>query len=70
MMVEDIKETRDGRRVRIICVDAKSADGSYNIVGLIKDEKGNDFIEWWDEKNLVDGYILANSNPSDRDIKL
>ncbi|ARM69925.1 hypothetical protein selz4t1_40 [Salmonella phage selz] len=70
MKVEDIKETRDGRRVRIICVDAKIADGSYNIVGLIKGEKDNDFIEWWDEKNVVDGYILANSDPSGRDIKL
>lgn len=70
MKVEDIKETRDGRRVRIICVDAKIADDSYNIVGLIKGEKGNDFIEWWDEKNVADGYILANSDPSGRDIKL
>lgn len=70
MQVEDIKETRDGRRVRIICVDAKVANNSYNIVGLIKGKDGNDFIEWWDEKNVVDGYILANSNPSERDIKL
>ncbi|AHK61509.1 hypothetical protein DF52_gp183 [Salmonella phage vB-SalM-SJ2] len=70
MKVEDIKETRDGRRVRIICVDAKIADGSYNIVGLIKDEKGNDFIEWWDGNNVVDGYILTLNTAFGRDLKI
>lgn len=70
MKVEDIKETRDGRRVRIICTDAKIADGDYNIVGLVKEPNGTDFIEWWDEKNVVDGYIQVGNTPSGRDIKI
>lgn len=70
MQVEDIKETRDGRRVRIICIDAKISDGNYDIVGLIKDDKGNDFIEWWNSKNVVEGFIMALSTSSERDIKL
>lgn len=70
MQVEDIKETRDGRRVRIICLNAKIAGGEYDIVGLIKEPDGNDFIEWWDSKNVVDGYIQCLEAPSARDIKL
>lgn len=70
MKVEDIKETRDGRRVRIICTDAKIADGVYDIVGLIKEPNGTDFVEWWDSKNVVGGYILAMNSPDGRDIKL
>ncbi|AIM51359.1 hypothetical protein HQ81_0129 [Dickeya phage phiDP23.1] len=74
MQVEDIKETRDGRRVRIICIDAKIADGAYDIVGLIKEPNGTDFIEWWDSKNISDSgkYILAGdrSHISDHDLKL
>lgn len=70
MQVEDIKETRDGRRVRIICVDAKIAGGEYNIVGLVKEPDGNDFIEWWSEGNTHDGYIQATTIPGPRDIKL
>lgn len=70
MQVEDIKETRDGRRVRIICVDAKIAGGVYNIVGLIKEPDGTDFIEWWDEKDVHDGHIQVGNTPSERDLKL
>lgn len=70
MQVEDIKETRDGSRVRIICVDAKIAGGEYNIVGLVKEPDGNDFIEWWSEDNIHDGYIQATTLPGPRDIKL
>lgn len=70
MQVEDIKETRDGERVRIICIDAKIAGGSYNIVGLVKEPDGTDFIEWWDSKNEVDGFIQATALPGPRDIKL
>lgn len=70
MQVEDIKETRDGRRVRIICLDAKIAGGMYNIVGLIKTPDGTDFIEWWNSENIVDGFMMTGSHPSDNDIKL
>ena len=70
MQVEDIKETRDGSRVRIICVDAKIAGGDYDIVGLVKQSDGNDFIEWWDGTNTHDGYIQATALPGPRDIKL
>lgn len=70
MQVEDIKETRDGSRVRIICVDAKIAGGMYNIVGLVKEPDGTDFIEWWSEDNTHDGYIQATTIPGPRDIKL
>ena len=70
MQVEDIKETRSGERVRIICIDAKIAGGGYDIVGLVKEPDGTDFIEWWDSKNVVDGYIQATSRPGPRDIKL
>lgn len=70
MQVEDIKETRDGSRVRIICVDAKIAGGEYNIVGLIKEPDGTDFIEWWSSKMVFDGYMQTGPNPSDRDIKI
>ncbi|AUV59240.1 hypothetical protein HOS86_gp182 [Klebsiella phage vB_KpnM_KpS110] len=70
MQVEDIKETRDGSRVRIICVDAKISGGDYDIVGLVKQSDGNDFIEWWDSNNVHDGYIQATSLPGPRDIKI
>lgn len=70
MKVEDIKETRDGRRVRIICLDAKIDGGVYDIVGLIKEPDGNEFIEWWDSEVIVDGYILAGDEPGNRDIKI
>lgn len=70
MQVEDIKETRDGERVRIICIDAKIAGGAYDIVGLVKEPDGTDFIEWWNSKNVVDGYIQATTLPGPRDIKL
>lgn len=70
MQVEDIKETRNGLRVRIICIDAKIGNGDYNIVGLIKLPDGTDFIEWWDGSKVEDGYIRALHNPSDRDLKL
>lgn len=70
MKVEDIKETRSGERVRIICIDAKIAGGSYDIVGLIKLPDGTDFIEWWDSKSVVDGYIQLNAQPAPHDIKL
>lgn len=70
LKVEDIKETRDGNRVRIICVDAKIAGGAYDIVGLIKEPDGNDFIEWWDSNTVVDGFMQTGPNPSDHDIKL
>lgn len=74
MQVEDIKEVRDGRRVRIICIDAKIAGGAYNIVGLIKEPDGSEFIEWWDSKNISESgkYILAGNptNISPRDLVL
>lgn len=70
MQVEDIKETRDGRRVRIICIDAKIDGGNYNIVGLVKEPNGNDFIEWWDSNNVVDGFVQCMTMPTGRDIKL
>lgn len=70
MKVEDIKETRDGSRVRIICIDAKIAGGDYNIVGLIKEPDGTDFIEWWNTKNLTPDGLVRGSGTGARDLKL
>ena len=74
MQVEDIKETRDGRRVRIICVDAKIAGSVYDIVGLIKEPDGSDFIEWWNSEEISESgkYILVGDKNSinKRDLKL
>lgn len=69
MKVEDIKETRDGSRVRIICVDAKIAGSVYDIVGLIKEPDGSDFIEWWDSENLTDDGFIRGSGQGARDLK-
>lgn len=74
MQVEDIKETRDGRRVRIICVDAKIAGSVYDIVGLIKEPDGSDFIEWWNSEEISESgkYILVGDKNSvnKRDLKI
>ncbi|WPJ72057.1 hypothetical protein DEEACLCL_00032 [Salmonella phage CRW-SP2] len=67
--VEDIKETRNGSRVRIICVDAKIAGGDYNIVGLIKESDGTDFIEWWNSDDKTPDGLLRGSGTGGRDLK-
>lgn len=38
-------QTRDGRKVRILCTDAKSAAGS--VVAIIKDDDGYDLVDHW-----------------------
>lgn len=70
MQVEDIKETRDGRRVRIICIDAKIGGGVYNTVGLVKEPDGTDFIEWWNSNDKTDDGLLRGSGNGNLDLKL
>lgn len=70
MQVEDIKETRDGRRVRIICVDAKIAGGVYNIVGLVKEPDGTDFIEWWNITEMTEDGLVRGSGNGSLDLKI
>lgn len=69
MQVEDIKEVRDGRRVRIICTDAK-INGVYNIVGLVKQSDGTDFIEWWNITEMTEDGLVRGSGDGSLDLKL
>ncbi|QOI58346.1 hypothetical protein pSal_SNUABM02_113 [Salmonella phage pSal-SNUABM-02] len=70
MQVEDIKETRDGRRVRIICIDAKIGGGVYNTVGLVKEPDGTDFIEWWNITEMTEDGLVRGSGDGSLDLKL
>ena len=64
-------ETRGGAQARIICTDAKISDGTYNLVALVKLEDGNDFIEWYDETNELDGFVHSLGGiVAVRDIKI
>lgn len=42
-----IYQTVDNRSVRFICKDAKIGGGAYDLVALITEPDGNDFIEWY-----------------------
>ena len=70
MQVEDIKETRDGRRVRIICIDAKIGGGVYNTVGLVKEPDRTDFIEWWNITEMTEDGLVRGSGDGSLDLKL
>lgn len=70
MQVEDIKEVRSGRRVRIICVDAKIGGGDYDIVGLVKEVDDTDFIEWWNSKDKTEDGLLRGSGNGNLDLKI
>lgn len=70
MQVEDIKEVRSGRRVRIICVDAKIGGGDYDIVGLVKEADGTDFIEWWNSNDKTEDGLLRGGADGSLDLKI
>ncbi|AUR97764.1 hypothetical protein NVP1244A_062 [Vibrio phage 1.244.A._10N.261.54.C3] len=56
-------KTVTGLPLRIVCVDAKVADGYHNVLALI-DNKTNkqgdavEFLEWYDSTNGLDGDVL------------
>lgn len=64
-------ETRGGDKARVICTDAKIGGGPFNLVVLVKLEDGNDFIEWYDETNELDGFVHSSGGiVAKRDIKI
>ena len=49
-------QTRDGRAVRVLCVDMKGG-AAYPVVGLVCDSKtGNEFLQRWTVDGLSDLY--------------
>ncbi|AVO22979.1 hypothetical protein HWB57_gp142 [Erwinia phage vB_EamM-Bue1] len=49
--------TADGRPVRFIARDAKIGGGSFDLVALITEPDGNEFIEWYESsKAYVEGH--------------
>jgi len=49
--------TVDGREVRFICKDAKIGGGRFDLVALITEPDGNDFIEWYESSTAyVEGH--------------
>jgi hypothetical protein len=55
-------QTRDGRKVRILCTDAKSAAGA--IVGLVISAGNQEYVEHW----FSDGCFMADKTNDDRDL--
>lgn len=66
--LNEIFKTVDGREVRFICKDAKIGGGEYDLVVLITEPDGNDFIEWYKSADAyVQGHqwiIPCDSDPS------
>lgn len=64
-------ETRAGKKARVICTDAKLGGGAYNLVALVALEDGTDFIEWYDESHIFDGFVHSLEGiVYNRDIKI
>jgi hypothetical protein len=55
-------QTRDGRKVRILCTDANSAAGP--IVGLVLNSPNQEYVEHW----FSDGAFMADKTWDDRDL--
>lgn len=69
-----IYKTVDGRDVRFICKDAKIGGGLYDLVALITEPDGNEFIEWYEsQKAFIEGHqwvIPCDVISSERSIRL
>lgn len=56
-------QTRDGRKVRLLCFDRKSADDSFPLAGLVEDPKTEWPVTWTKEGNF-----FAQPANDDRDL--
>ncbi|CAH9016748.1 putative neck protein [Vibrio phage 150E35-1] len=62
-------ETANGRSARIICIDAKIDRGNDDVVALITEPDGTDFIEWYSSKGYESGILTGSGTNLDLIIK-
>ncbi len=48
-------QTRDGRKVRILCTDRKAGNAGGCVVGLVTSRDGYEYIELWHENGTSPG---------------
>ncbi|AUR83082.1 hypothetical protein NVP1031O_100 [Vibrio phage 1.031.O._10N.261.46.F8] len=69
LYVGQVLETANGRPARIICVDAKIDRGNDDVVALITEPDGTDFIEWYSSKGYDSGILSGSGTDLDLIIK-